>query len=732
MRGKWLRASAFLFSASVPAIMLASGAAAQQSVPMIQIIDPITLLATKTEEKAIDTLAAVSTIRQDQIDRRMATRTSDLFMGMPGVWFQERADDPGTSIVIRGLQDFGRVAVNIDGARQNFQRTGHNSNGIFYIDPEMIGGIDVIRGPVANIYGSGAIGGVASFRTKDVEDVLKPGQRWGILTHGMATDNSGQLLGSAFTAARVNPNVDFVFGGSLRDRQVQKDARGVDIPNSANDTQSGLAKLTVRPADGHEVKFSALGYGAQFFNGTPNTTRTSTVYDASVLNYVTTLGWKYQKPEDKLFDFDGKVYWTSTMTDLTKVQGTNNAASGRLFATRSFTVDTTGFDVNNTSRFDTGPFHHAVTYGGDAFRDAVTVTDPTGTGDLFTPNGDRTVSGAFVQWKANYSTWLEAISAVRYDSYTLNGGNFSSDGDRFSPKFTLGVTPLPFITFYGTYAEGYRAPALSEALVTGQHPFLGPGSNFTFLPNTALRAEVGKTKELGVNIKQDNLFTQGDALRIKANIFRNDVDNFIDQTFVAFGTTAPGGVICTTPPPTPFPPFGGGECLQYQNVAQARLEGVEFEGTYDAGVAFFGLSASHITGENVQTGAPLLKIMPDQVTGTVGVRLFDRKVTTSVSIQGVDGKDAADIPRSTSAPFGPVIPPTSAYTLINYYLAYTPHEDLTLMFGIDNLTNEYYARYLDVTTSATNSVISVNSPGRTYKIGAKIRFGDDFGKSGKS
>ncbi len=214
MRGKWLRASAFLFSASVPAIMLASGAAAQQSVPMIQIIDPITLLATKTEEKAIDTLAAVSTIRQDQIDRRMATRTSDLFMGMPGVWFQERADDPGTSIVIRGLQDFGRVAVNIDGARQNFQRTGHNSNGIFYIDPEMIGGVDVdLRGPVANIYGSGAIGGVASFRTKDVEDVLKPGQRWGILTHGMATDNSGQLLGSAFTAARVNPNVDFVFGG---------------------------------------------------------------------------------------------------------------------------------------------------------------------------------------------------------------------------------------------------------------------------------------------------------------------------------------------------------------------------------------------------------------------------------------------------------------------------------------------------------------------------------------
>ena len=33
------------------------------------------------------------------------------------------------------------------------------------------------RGPVSNIYGSGAIGGVVSFRTKDAQDVLRPGER---------------------------------------------------------------------------------------------------------------------------------------------------------------------------------------------------------------------------------------------------------------------------------------------------------------------------------------------------------------------------------------------------------------------------------------------------------------------------------------------------------------------------------------------------------------------------
>lgn len=719
MRGGLLRASAFLLTTSVSTIALTNGAAAQT------LLDAITLLATKTEEKAIDSLAGVSTIRKDRIDQTLARRTSELFMGMPGVWFQERGDDPGTAIVIRGLQDFGRVAVTVDGARQNFQRSGHNANGLFYIEPEMIGGVDVVRGPVANIYGSGAIGGVASFRTKDVEDVLKLGQRWGVLTNGMIGSNRGEFVGSNFGAVRVNPNVEMIWGGSYRDRQAFRDGNGTEVRNSNNETFSGLAKLVVRPADGHEVKFSGLGYDTHFYNGTSNATNTATVYDASVVNYVASLGWKYQRPEDRLFDFDSKVYWTTTMTDMTKIAGSNSSISGRLGATRSFTIDTAGFDLNNTSRFDTGAIRHALTYGGDFFRDTVKVVDMTGTGDLFTPNGQREVGGAFTQLKSNYSTWLETIAAVRYDTFDLSGGNTQSSGDRLSPKFTLGVTPLPFITFYGTYAEGYRAPAITEVFVAGQHPNAGPGSNFVFLQNGTLRPEIGKTKEFGVNIRQDNLFTQGDALRIKANVFRNDVDDFIELTNVPFGVAGAGGAVCTN---INF----NGACQQYQNISAARLEGAEFESTYDAGFMFLGLSGSHIRGKNALTGVPLVKIMPDQITGTVGARFFDRKLTTMVRIQAVDAKTAAEIPVSTPPATGPVMPPTEAYTLVNYYMAYQPSEDVTLSFGIDNLFDQYYAKYLDVTTLGTatgSATLNSPSPGRTYKIGFKVRFGDGFGKS---
>ena len=75
--------------------------------------------------------------------------------------------------------------------------------------------------------------------------------------------------------------------------------------------------------------------------------------------------------------------------------------------------------LNNTSRFDFGEFRNAFTYGGDLFRDEVNNTDLTGNGEVTTPDGQRTVSGAFVQWKGNYSRWLEVIGALRYDNYEL-------------------------------------------------------------------------------------------------------------------------------------------------------------------------------------------------------------------------------------------------------------------------------------------------------------------------
>ena len=108
--------------------------------------------------------------RQNQRGSQPQT-IADSVVGIPGVATQGNADDPGQAINIRGLQDFGRVNVTVDGARQNFQKSGHNANGQFYLDPEFLSRIDITRGPSATVFGSGAIGGVAAFTTRDVIDL---------------------------------------------------------------------------------------------------------------------------------------------------------------------------------------------------------------------------------------------------------------------------------------------------------------------------------------------------------------------------------------------------------------------------------------------------------------------------------------------------------------------------------------------------------------------------------
>jgi hemoglobin/transferrin/lactoferrin receptor protein len=702
-----------LLGVSLLALLIGTTSAGAQGA---MTLDPITVLATRTEEKTTESLSAVSTVRQEQIQQIMPTRSSDIFWGIPGITFQERADDPGMAINIRGLQDFGRVAVVVDGARQNFQRTGHNADGLVYFDPEMIAAADVVRGPVANIFGSGAIGGVVSLRTKDVDDVLRAGQRWGVLAHGFAASNLGQGLGSAFAAARVNPNVDVIVGGSYRDKENYRAGNGAEVINSWNQTASGLAKATLRPAPGHEIKLTGTAYDTNFRNGLPNAANSATIYDTNVQNYVASAAYRYARPEDRLFDFSGSAYWTQTSADQRKIAGGPGTtfSSGPIGSVRNFTIDTVGFDLNNTSRFDTGPLRHAFTYGIDHFTDRVSVVDPAGTGDLFTPNGERRVSGGFVQLKSNYSSWLEVIGALRYDSYELDGGAVSSSGDRVSPKVTVGITPVPWFTIYGTYAEGYRAPAISETLISGLHP---APALFAFLPNPSLNPEVGQNKEVGINIRQDGLLWQGDSLRIKANYFINDIENFIEQVSIPFMSFGVGGARCTT-----FIP-----CIQYQNIPEARIQGFEFESHYDAGRWFAGLSASQLEGENLTRSVPLLKIPARQVATTFGTRFYDRKMTAAVRWLWVDAKHPSEIPLSSTGALS--LPNTNAYNVVNLYFDYRPNEDLILAAGIDNIFNAHYARYLDVYTVGT-AIQPSPSPGITFKGSIKVRFGDAMFKNG--
>jgi hemoglobin/transferrin/lactoferrin receptor protein len=707
----------------------------------VQSLDTITVAASKTEERAIDALAPVSVVTLDQIQGLQPKRLSDIFYNVPGVSFQERGDDPSTVINIRGLQDFGRVAVVVDGARQNYQRTGHNANGSFFLDPELVGGVDIVRGPTANIYGSGAIGGVVSFRTKDIDDVVRPGERWGVDMTGSYGTNKDRGLGSIFGGVRADPTVD-VFGGAVyRTQGNYKDGAGTEIGNTGNEIAAGLMKLTVRPAEGHEIKFGAVFQDYQYnigqFNRGPVLTpaqralfQGSSVYASDAKNYTGTVTWKYSRPDDMWFDWNATLYGNRTDND--QVKTFHNSTSGAAFCgpgsfgnnisgcvgdRRGYLLDTVGIDINNTTRFNVGDWRNALTYGFDAFQDDVKTFDSRGNSNVTTPSGQRTVSGGFVQLKNNYSTWLEIVSAIRYDRYDLDSANVSAGGDRFSPKITVGVTPVAGFTPYVSYAEGYRAPSITETLIAGEHATGGgpplfpcPSGNvglFCFLPNPALRPEVGKNKEAGLNLKYNDVFTSGDSFRGKFNVFRNDIDNYIDLV----GSTPIPAIL--TPVPGLFSQF-----FQYQNISHARIEGFEAETLYDAGTWFVGVAGHLIRGKNTETNIGLATITPRKITTTGGVRLLDRRLTISAQWSSFGANN--DLPAGYL--------PSTSYELVNLYLTYQATRDITLTASIDNLLNQYYRPYAipgsstDGTTQ-NDVLFSSPGPGTVYKAGLKIHFG---------
>jgi hemoglobin/transferrin/lactoferrin receptor protein len=629
---------------------------------------------------AIESLSGASALDRGQIaEQYQPGRVSEVLRNVPGVTIQETARDPGVAVNVRGLQDFGRVNVLVDGVRQNFQRSGHSANGVFYFDPEMIKRVDVTRGPTATVYGSGAIGGVVAFEVLDADDVLRGNERAGVRVKTVYQTNGEGPLGSATAAARAG---GFDILGQFNSRQVDdyRDGAGNRIQASANDTDSALVRARWRQ-NGHMVAGTFIDYHAGFIDAAANTPSvtlpaTLTRRDSDLHNQQMNIGYSFARPDTPLLDLQAKIYRNETDLEQRKL---NNANAGTL---RGFNLVTEGFDVSNTSRFDFGWSKLALTYGGDAFRDVVSTfdRDPTGNADELTPGGRREVGGAFLQSHWRFGPYVDLIGAIRYDTYSVEGGAVELDGSRVSPKATLGVTPIPGITVFATYAEGYRAPAITETLIAGFHP---GGFAFRLLPNPNLRPEVAQNVEGGINLKYDGVVTAGDVFRAKATIFQNKVEDFIAGVF--------------SPLPPPFGQF------QYQNIANVTLDGVELEAAYDARRWFFGIAASRIRGTDDATGLPVNTIPADKLTLTGGVRLLDDTIVLGSRVRAVAAQD-----RVTTASLK-----TDGFTVVDLFATYKHSEDVSFSLNIDNVADKSYRQFLDQSSS----------PGLNARLGFTMRLG---------
>jgi len=646
-------------------------------------LDTLTVSATKVDEAAIDQLAGVTFISTEELERIQAGLSSELFRTTPGVAASMNGDDPATAINIRGLQQFGRVVVTLDGARQDYWRVGHGS-GSFYVEPELLKEVTVIRGPVSNAYGSGGIGGVVAFETKDAGDFLRSGERWA-LSEKLGYETNGEGFTTSTTGAfRFNENADVIGNFVWRDRSAYDDGDGDEVPWTGETVESGLVKGTFRPAEGHELKLGANIQSYDDFvtgsSGSPSATLSR--YDAHTVNQTYTARYTYSLPDDNIFDFKADAYYNDTRTEQDQVW-----PSSAIGNSRYYDVSTTGFNVNNTSRISAFGLEHAFTYGGDYYY------IEGGSDAAHFGAGEAQGYGAFLQWQGDYDDWLQFISAVRYDGYQLDGQarttleDVTVDGDRWSPRFTVGVTPFAGFQIYGGYSEGYRAPGLQDIFRGGG----AHGSGDSYIPNFLLKPEIAKSWEAGVNLKYDGVFTEDDLFRAKINVFHTDVEDYIDVDLT-------------------------GSIRQASNIGDARLEGVEIEGVYDIGWGFVNLTASFIDAEmtsGIYDGLTLNATPLDRVSATVGFRAFEERLTFGAQWLGVG--ESITYSRSTLAPTT-----NDGFELVNLFANWQINDNLKLDLAVENLFDE---EYTDPQSAWSSSAITEQGKGQTFKIAVTGRIG---------
>jgi len=622
------------------------------------ILDEITVTGTKTATDVFRAESGSSVVTRSDPAILSPSNISDILDVIPSVTTQTGADDPGTAVNVRGMQDFGRVNVMVDGARQNFQRSAHGANGTFYFDQEMFKSVDVTRGPVSSVYGSGAIGGVVSITTIDASDVLA-GDEWmaGRLRTAFETNGMAVLLHGE-TAGRVGDVFDMAAAGTWRDQGDFTDGGGDKVPHTAQDLLSGLFKARIRPSEFQELTLATTLYNNQYDSGIGTVRET----DAQANTY--TLGYRWTPASNPWTDLSAKTYYTTTDIDQTDLNGAHEGAN------RDFHIGTLGLDVFNTSRFETGFAGHELTYGVDFFRDLVKTHDSISTNDDLTPSGERMAYGGFVQDRVVLTDWLSLIGALRFDGYRLDGGDIVNEGQRLSPKITLAVTPFDPVTLYATYAEGYRAPAVTETLIEGLHPGAVSGE---FRPNPNLKPEVAHNFEVGANFRFDGVVVPQDRLRLKLGAYHNRVDNFIEQVFEPF----------------PIPGY-----YQYQNVTTVEIEGIEAEGYYDTGRIFAIVAGQLMRGKNLDPapGEPdgLVSVPPNRLVTTLGFRAFDGALEAGARLSLLGKKKDA-------AAFGYI---GDSYGLLDLYGTYQVNDAVSAGVYLNNLFDEDYTQYLNGRPSA--------------------------------
>lgn len=733
-------------------------------------LDPISITAAQntasgsgfqgTPDWVYEQASSVSVISREAIQNAPVRNTRDLLDNVAGVYAnRSEAQNPGIAVNIRGLQDQNRVVTMIDGARQNFQRSGHGATQRTYVDTAFIREIDVEKSGTSGVGGAGALGGSVNFRTVEADDIITGDKKWGVEVNAGTGTNEFTFDGSGIAAFKLSDSFSIL--GGVAHKKVGEYEIGKNGELTLNDLtvengsvlstgQEVLATILKAEAEftddlegslawiRNDSEFSHSSYDTDGLNITENT--------QDVLNNTITANLNWD-PDSELINLNARLWYNHTRNE--EVRGASSVTN-YLDWPVDYRLGTLGASLDNTSTFDTALGALSLNYGIEAFWDrgkteadtffASDGTDLTASFTGATPSGNRDVYSAFTNATLEHDDWLVVSGGLRYDYYKLHGNTSvfgletttvdnrvcvryfangtcrtysgtidivttypetvldvdNSQGE-FLPTAMVAAKPYDWLQPFVKYSRSMRPPSIMETFFTGGHP---GATVVQYAPNPDLVAEVGDTFEIGANVTQDGLFTADDSFRFKAVGFYRQIDNYISM----------GTVIR---------PETGRDHTAYVNVdGTTRMKGIELEANYDAGPWYVGISYTHLktvfgdsytyAGTTYEVSPSVVFVPPrNKITIDAGMRLFEEKLELGGRISHVGGT-SPNIGQLTGSYV------SEDYTLYDLYGSYAFNENTKLRVAVSNLTDVAYVPALGTT--------SYPGPGRTVTASLNFKF----------
>lgn len=445
-------------------------------------------VANIVEQDSQKTLAAVTVIDREEIERKQFNSLQDLLRTVPGVTYSNTGGlGKVTSVSIRGTGN-RHALVLVDGQKVGSATLGETAFEHFPID--QIERVEVLRGPRSSLYGSEAIGGVIQiFTRKGTQNGVKPFASFTYGSHETYQSNVGLNVKHDNTWATL----------SLAGTKTQ----GIDATNinEANDLDK----------DGYENKSASLRMGHKFndqFN-----------VDASVLVV------------DGENEYDNRDDWGSPYIDANNVHSKIEQNVYSIGATyKPFDVWTTGLKLGRSEdKLDSRDANPSVI---NTQRDSLSWLNTLNFNKQNTlmlgfdyQNDEVSGTKAYaVKERDNKAYFAQYLGS--FGSFDVQGAVRQDDNEQFgnhtTGSVTLGYRFNDTVQSYVSYGTAFKAPTFND--------LYWPGSeNPTLVPEESENYEIG-FKGVISNVQWE------------LNGFYNEIENMIAWAPNATGNYVPSNI----------------------------------------------------------------------------------------------------------------------------------------------------------------------------------------------